>query len=234
MDDLRDRHVVITGGTGALGSAVVGLLLARGAKCHVPCWNQKELEHFPYRAHDDVTVVGGINLANEGDVAELYGALPELWASIQLAGGFEMSPLLETSLGELRRMFDLNTVTCFLCCREAVRTIRSRAQGRGGRIVNVAARPALVPTPGMTAYAISKSAVAALTLSLAEELRDDGIWVNAVVPSIMDTPANRKAMPDASHDEWPKVEEVAETIAYLASPLNRVTRGALVPVYGRS
>ena len=76
MDDLRDRHVVITGGTGALGSAVVGLLLARGAKCHVPCWNQKELEHFPYRAHDDVTVVGGINLANEGDVAELYGSLP--------------------------------------------------------------------------------------------------------------------------------------------------------------
>ena len=100
--------------------------------------------------------------------------------------------------------------------------------------MNVSAKPALVPTAGLCAYAMSKAAVAALTLSLAEELKDERIWVNAVVPSTMDTPANRAAMPDADHARWPKVEDVAETIAFLASPENKSTRGALVPVYGRS
>ena len=104
----------------------------------------------------------------------------------------------------------------------------------GGRLVNVAARPALVPTPGLSAYAASKAAVAAMTQSLAEELKREGIWVNAVVPSTMDTPANRAAMPSADFAAWPSVDDVAETIAFLASPRNRSTRGALVPVYGRS
>jgi NAD(P)-dependent dehydrogenase (short-subunit alcohol dehydrogenase family) len=86
----------------------------------------------------------------------------------------------------------------------------------------------------LTAYTAAKAAVASMTLGLSEELAPDGIWVNAVVPSIMDTPANRKAMPNADFAAWPKVSEVAATIAFLASPQNAVTRGALVPVYGRS
>jgi NAD(P)-dependent dehydrogenase (short-subunit alcohol dehydrogenase family) len=86
----------------------------------------------------------------------------------------------------------------------------------------------------MTAYTIAKTGVAALTMALAEEVVKDGILVNAVAPSIMDTPANRKAMPTASFDAWPRVEEVAATILFLASPANSVTRGAIVPVYGKS
>ena len=86
----------------------------------------------------------------------------------------------------------------------------------------------------MTAYTASKAAVAALTLSLAEALSESSIWVNAIVPSIIDTPANRAAMPDADHSAWPKSDEIAETITFLASPQNSVTRGALVPVYGKS
>jgi NAD(P)-dependent dehydrogenase (short-subunit alcohol dehydrogenase family) len=124
----------------------------------------------------------------------------------------------------------MNATTCFLCCREAARTLR----GRDGRIVNVTAKPVLVPAAQMSAYAASKAAVAALTRSLAEELAGSRIWVNAVVPSIIDTAANRAAMPDADHDAWPKPDEIAETIAFLASPQNAVIRGALVPVYGRS
>jgi NAD(P)-dependent dehydrogenase (short-subunit alcohol dehydrogenase family) len=106
----------------------------------------------------------------------------------------------------------------------------------GGRIVSVAARAALEwrSGAGMVAYTASKAAVAALTAALAEEVAKDGILVNAVAPSIMDTPANRKSMPKANYDLWPKVEEVAATIMFLASPENRVTRGAVVPVYGRS
>jgi NAD(P)-dependent dehydrogenase (short-subunit alcohol dehydrogenase family) len=108
--------------------------------------------------------------------------------------------------------------------------------GAGGRIVNVAARPALEwrSGAGMTAYTASKAAVAAFTTALAEEVAKDGILVNAVAPSIMDTAANRDAMPKSDFALWPKVEEVAATILFLASPDNRVTRGAIVPVYGKS
>jgi NAD(P)-dependent dehydrogenase (short-subunit alcohol dehydrogenase family) len=106
--------------------------------------------------------------------------------------------------------------------------------GREGRIVNVAARPVLVPTAQIAAYSASKAAVAALTLSLAEELSASSIWVNAIVPSIIDTKANRSAMPDADHSAWPKPDQIAETVAFLASPQNSVIRGGLVPVYGKS
>jgi len=106
----------------------------------------------------------------------------------------------------------------------------------GGRIVNVAARPALEwrSGAGMAAYTASKAAVAALTVALSEEVAKDDILVNAVAPSILDTAANREAMPKANHAVWPKVEEVAQTILFLASPANRVTRGAVVPVYGKA
>ena len=143
-------------------------------------------------------------------------------------------PIAETSLADFRRMIETNAVTCFLCCREGVRRMRSTPGNPGGRIVNVAAKAALIPTGGLSAYSASKAAVANLTLGLAEELAAECIWVNAVLPSIMDTPANRLAMPDADFTKWPKVEDVAATIAFLASPQNTATRGALVPVYGQS
>jgi NAD(P)-dependent dehydrogenase (short-subunit alcohol dehydrogenase family) len=92
----------------------------------------------------------------------------------------------------------------------------------------------VIPTAGLSAYAASKAAVASLTLSLSEELAAERIWVNAVLPSIMDTPANRAAMPKADFAKWPTVGDVAATIAFLASPQNAVTRGALVPAYGQS
>jgi NAD(P)-dependent dehydrogenase (short-subunit alcohol dehydrogenase family) len=109
-------------------------------------------------------------------------------------------------------------------------------RGRGGRIVNVSAQAGIEPRRGhgMIAYTASKAAVAALTLALAEEVASEGIWVNAVVPSIMDTQANRKAMPKADFALWPNLDDVARTVAFLASPQNAVTRAALVPVYGRS
>ena len=106
----------------------------------------------------------------------------------------------------------------------------------GGRIVNVAARQALEPRTGakMSAYTAAKAGVAALSAALGEELAGEGILVNAVVPSIMDTPTNRRDMPKANFDAWPKVEEVAATILFLASPENKLTRSGLVPVFGKS
>jgi len=232
--DFRDRHVVVTGGTGALGSAVVGALLEAGATCHVPCTSEAKAQRFPHHAHPRVALVATGTLADEAAVARLYDATPNLWASIHLVGGFAMGPVAETDKAALMRQIDTNLVTCFLCCRAAVRAMaRTKA---GGRIVNVAARPALEwrAGAGMAAYAASKAAVAALTVALAEEVAKDDVLVNAVAPSIMDTPANRKAMPKADHALWPKLEEVAATILFLASPENKVTRGAIVPVYGRT
>jgi len=159
--------------------------------------------------------------------------VPKLWASIHLAGGFAAAGIVETDKAALMGQIDMNLVSCFLCCRAAAKAMRGAGSGR---IVNVAARPALEPRTGagMSAYAASKAAVAALTAALGEELAQDNILVNAIAPSILDTPANRQAMPKANYDLWPKVDEVAATIAFLASPENVVTRSAIVPVYGRS
>ena len=225
------RRVVVTGGTGFLGSAVVKSLLDRGAACVVTWRTEGELRHFDLAGRVQLHQV---DLASEEQVTRLYAGLGDLWASLHLAGGFAMSPVGQTSVDEFRRMFDVNAVTCFLCCREAVRAIRRGGAGGGGRIVNVAARPAVVPAGGMIAYSASKAAVASITQSLAEEVKAEGILVNAVLPSTMDTAANRKAMPNADFDKWPKVEQVAAAVAFLASPENALTSGALVPVYGRA
>jgi NAD(P)-dependent dehydrogenase (short-subunit alcohol dehydrogenase family) len=232
--DFSDRHVVVTGGTGALGTAVVRTLVEAGAVCHVPYVHDGEAQRFPLRQHERVTLLAVADLADEAAVTRLYDGVPKLWASIHLAGGFAMSPVAETGKAALMQQVDMNFVTCFLCCRAALYGF-ARAGG-GGRIVNVAARPALEwrSGAGMAAYTASKAAVAALTIALAEEVAKDGILVNAVAPSIMDTAANRAAMPKADFAAWPKVEEVAATIAFLASPENKVSRGGIVPVYGRS
>jgi NAD(P)-dependent dehydrogenase (short-subunit alcohol dehydrogenase family) len=232
--DYRDRHVVVTGGTGALGTAVVGALIEAGAVCHVPYINPAEADRFAWRSHSQVKLVADIELTQEVAVARLYDSVPKLWASIQIAGGFAMAPVAKTTKSDLMQQIDMNFVTAFLCCRASVNAM-TRA-GAGGRIVNVATRPALEwrAGAGMVAYTSSKAAVAALTVALAEEVVKDGILVNAIAPSTMDTPANRQAMPKADHAAWAKVEEVAATILFLASPENRVTRGAVVPVYGRT
>jgi NAD(P)-dependent dehydrogenase (short-subunit alcohol dehydrogenase family) len=232
--DYRDRHVVVTGGTGALGTAVVGALIEAGAVCHVPYVNSAEADRFTWRNHSKVKLVAAIELTQEAAVARLYDGVPQLWASIQIAGGFAMAPVAKTTKSDLMQQIDMNFVTAFLCCRASVNAmIRT---GAGGRIVNVASRPALEwrAGAGMVAYTAGKAAVAAMTVALAEEVVKEGILVNAIAPSTMDTSANRQAMPKADHAAWPKVEEVAATILFLASPDNRVTRGAVVSVYGKA
>ncbi len=207
---MNGKQVVVTGGKGALGSAVVELLRARGATIHL-------------------LDVPQVDATDEKQVSEFYAGVPGLWASVNLIGGFAMAPLAATTLADFEKQWRLNTVTCFLACREAARRMKG-----GGRIVNVAARPVLQPAGGMIAYVAAKAGVAAITQALGAELVGDGILVNAVVPAIIDTPANRAAMPAADHPSWPKPAQIAETIAFLASPANTLTTGTLVPVYGRA
>lgn len=214
MSSPSAAHIVVTGGQGGLGGAVVARLRASGAIVHVP----------------DRTA---LDVGSDASVRAFYGALPSLWASVHLVGGFSMAPLLDTDVSSLRAQWELNTVSAFLCTREAARRMQPPA-GSGGRIVNVAARPALVATAGVSAYAASKAAVVSLTQTAALELKPFGILVNAVAPSTIDTPKNRADMPDAEFTRWPKPEEIAETVAWLVSPANTLVSGAVVPVYGRA
>jgi NAD(P)-dependent dehydrogenase (short-subunit alcohol dehydrogenase family) len=231
-EEFKNKHIVVTGGTGALGTAVVQALVDRGAVCHVTCYSASELDTYALNNHPNVHITPGMDLTKEELVVEFFESLPSLWGSAHIAGGFAMAPLTETSLSDFQRMLAMNATTCFLSCREAVRAMR-KSEGQG-RIVNVAARPALVPTAGMVSYAASKAAVASMTQSLGEELASESIFVNAVVPSVMDTPANRGAMPDADHSHWPSVNDVAQTMVFLLSPTNTSTRGGLIPVYGKA
>lgn len=209
--DLAQKHVVVTGGAGGLGGAVVARFRDAGAIVHVP-------------------VEGEIDLTDEAQVVAYYAKLPAApWASVHLVGGFLWKPLAETTRADLTRQLELNVTTVFLCAREAAK----RMGDAGGRIVNVSARTGLSPAKGMVAYAAAKAAVAALTKGLADELADQKILVNAIAPSIIDTPANRKSMPDADFTRWPKPAELAEAIYYLASPSNTVTSGEILTVYGR-
>lgn len=231
--DYQDRHVVVTGGTGALGTAVVANLLAAGAICHVPYRSDEEAQHFVHREHPKVALARLGNLADEPAVSAFYDGLTSLWASVHIAGGFAFAPIADSNKALLSAQLESNLICAYLCSRSAVAAFR-RA-GVGGRIVNVAARQALEPRLGasLTAYAAAKAGLAAFSIALAEEVAHEGILVNAIAPSIMDTAANRKSMPKADFNAWPKVEEVAATIAFLASSRNTVTRGAVVPVYGK-
>ncbi len=212
---LHGRHVCVTGGTGALGGGVVEVLRARGATIHVP-----------------PAPPAGPALDQEDAAVAYFASLPPLWALVHLVGGFAMGGIAETSFATFEQQWRINTATCFLACREAVKSIR-RAGG-GGRIVNVAARPVLAPVANMVAYTSAKAGVAAITQALAAEVLGEGILVNAVVPSIIDTPANRAAMPAADHATWPTPAELAAAVAFLVTPENALTSGVLVPVYGRA
>ena len=214
---LAGRQIVVTGGGGALGAAVVEALSAAGATCHAPSRDE-------------------LDLTDEAAVTAYYARLPSVWASVQVAGGYAGAPFVDTSLADLRRQIDMNLTTCFLCCREAVKSMTrassSGASAGGGRIINVGSRAALIPAGGSIAYTLSKAAVVALTQCLADEVKGSRILVNAVIPSTIDTPANRAAMPNARHDRWPRPAEIASAITWLASPDNQLVSGALMPVYG--
>jgi NAD(P)-dependent dehydrogenase (short-subunit alcohol dehydrogenase family) len=226
-------HVVVTGGTGGLGAGVVDALLARGATVHLPMHEPSLPAHAAaWRDNPSVLPAPNISLDHEASVVAFYASLPELWASIHLVGGYAMAKLADTSLADFEKQWRLNTVTCFLACREAVKVMRK--SGRGGRIVNVAARPVVQPVGGMVAYVTAKAGVASITQTLAAELLAENILVNAVIPSTIDTPANRASMPQADHTKWPTPAQLAETIVFLASEQNAVTSGTLVPVFGRA
>src|SRR5688500_1018233 len=155
---LSERQVVITGGDGALGQAVVEAFRAAGAVCHLPILGPVVTPPAP-----GVLLTGKVNLTDEGAVSAYFAALPPLWASVHLAGGFQAKPIAETTRAGLDKQIELNLVTAFLCCREAVKALRASG---GVRIVNVAARVVEGRAGGAIAYSVPEAGVAALTRAL--------------------------------------------------------------------
>src|SRR2546423_5882972 len=183
----HDANVAVTGGPGALGPAVVGALRAAGAVCHVTNMVAADLEHYPHRNDPGVHITRGLDLADEAAVRRFYASLPPLWGSIHLAGGFAMSPVAETSAVAFADPFQMNALSSFLCSAAAIPAIPRRngpgpGGAKGGRIVNIAARPGLEPRlgSGMVAYATAKAAVAAMTHALGQETSGGGSWIDTV------------------------------------------------------
>jgi len=232
MRTLRDCHVVITGGTGALGAAVAQALVEAGAHCHVPAIETSvPADRFP---KDGVSVTTHIDLSDETAVDGFYAKLPPLHAVVNIAGGFAWAPIADSPAKVMQQQMSMNFASCAMSCRAAVANFRKA--GKGGHIVNISARPALNPRQGanMTAYTASKAAVAAFTVALAEELKGESISVIALAPSTIDTPTNRNDMPKADHASWVRPAAIADLIVAQLSLSAPINSGALIPVYGKA
>ena len=229
------RVAIVTGGSGALGQSIALRFLKDGGTVAVPLIVPEEWKSLQGRV--DKGQAGRLHGANVdlvhdeagfgAFVADVLARYKGLDVLVNTVGGFAGGDLASTSLAEWRRMIDLNLTSAVIACRAVLPAMRA---ARRGRIVNVSSRAVVPPAGGFIAYTVGKSAVIALTQALAQEERAHGIGVNAVLPSTMDTPANRHAMPDADHSEWVSTDAVADAIAYLASDGAGAVSGACVSV----
>ncbi len=232
------RLVLVAGGTGGLGRAVSLAFLEEGAKVVVTYREQKELDALKSEAGPNGPSIEGhaVDVTDETAVRQLldrvlaeHGRLDALVNTVGgYAGGVNLWEL-ETKVFD--RMLALNLRSGYALSRAAIRAMLKQKQGA---IVNVAAKAALDHGAGAAAYAASKAAALALMDSLAAEVKGSGVRVNSILPSIIDTEANRKAMPDADFEKWPKPQEIARVVLFLCSDDAKVIHGAAVPVYGNS
>lgn len=229
---MSGRSVLVTGGTGALGRAVVEAFLAAGDRVVVP-WIVPAEADAARAAWREALAAGRAELV-EADVAEDAGAARAVAAAgpvevlVNGVGGFAGgTPVDATPLEVWDRMYRMNLRTAVACARAALPGMRSRQRGV---IVNVASQAAFAQPAGLAAYSASKAAVAVLTRTLQAEVARDGVRVAAIVPSTIDTPANRAAMPGADFSSWTPPAKIADVILWLASDAASTVRGALVPV----
>jgi NAD(P)-dependent dehydrogenase (short-subunit alcohol dehydrogenase family) len=228
--NLSGKVLVVTGALGTLGQAVTACLTAHGARLAL-------LAHrdAPEIMHSDAALMyTGIDLsqkdATRGICERVFKDMGRIDGLVNLAGGFHWDKLEGSSLESWESMFRMNLMTAVVACEAAVPYL---LQAKRGAIVNIGAMGAIKATCGMGAYAASKAGISKLTEALADEVKDRGITVNAVLPSILDTPGNRASMPDADFSRWVSPMAVAEAIAFLVSDQARDITGVSLPVAGR-
>jgi NAD(P)-dependent dehydrogenase (short-subunit alcohol dehydrogenase family) len=228
------RLGVVTGAAGVLGRAVVAELAGRGDRIVAVGRSADDVRDLA-ETHGASVEVEGADLANADEVEALWRRLDDRGEHVaflaNLVGGFRGGKLVDTSPEDYRHLLSLNLDTAWWSCREAARRMR---EAGGGAIVNVSARPGLEGGAGSAAYAIAKAGVLRLTQVLALELKDAGVRVNAVVPSLIDTPDNRKDLPAERMAKAVAPEAIARVVAFLCGDEAGPTTGAAVPVYGRS
>ena len=226
---LKDQVILVTGGFGALGRAVCAACLTQGAR--VVALDRADQNSAP--AEDQRLDLGGVDLTDSAQTERAVGAALAKFSRIDglvnVAGGFVWQTVADADPQQWQSMYAINLNTAVVTSR----AVLPHMQEGSGRIVNIGAYAALRAQAGMGPYTAAKSAVMRFTESLAEELKDRAINVNAVLPSIIDTAQNRADMPDADHARWVSPEALAEVIVFLLGPGARAITGALIPVTGR-
>src|ERR687887_721888 len=229
----RYPSVLVTGGTGALGVAVLAELLQSGYPVTATWVVERERERveqdFPDNEHLSLVEA---DVMDEQAVLDVVEGVDQLGAVVNLVGGYSApGKVHESSVDDFEQMLRLNLRPAFLLARAAMPRLVSAG---GGAFVCVSARPALRPFGGAAGYIASKAAVLALVQALDAEYRNDGVRCNAILPSVIDTPANRAAQPGADYSKWVPPQQIAKVVCFLVSDDSAPTSGAAIPVYGRA
>ena len=221
---LEGKVVLMTGGSGGLGQTVLPAFVSAGAR--VIAGDRQPLSRPP----PEVTPIKA-DVTDEGDVRRLVNEAirtsGRIDALVNLVGGFAQGRIVETDLSAWQRMLTMNLTSAFLLSKAVLPHMLER---RMGRILHVAARAAVEPFPGAAAYIVSKSGLVALIRTLSMELRESGVTVNGILPNTIDTPGNRKAIPNADPSKWVRPEVIARTLVFLASDDAFQINGALIPI----
>jgi NAD(P)-dependent dehydrogenase (short-subunit alcohol dehydrogenase family) len=229
---MKNRHLFLSGGTGGLGSSVARQALQKGALVTIPYRKLADVERLQKSLKiKDPKILRFVpaDLTEEEQVAKVFKSIDPPDIVIHLVGGFAMGETDKFAFADWQRMLDLNLTSTFLVCKYALQKMKINNYGR---IVTVSARAALQPAGRMAAYCAAKAGVIALTRSIAEETKGSGITANCILPSIIDTPANRQTMGEQNSQKWVKPQSLATVICFLASEGAADIRGAVLPVYG--
>jgi len=226
------ERAMVLGGSGALGTAVCRALLTAGYETHATAGSQRSGDALRNDANLGGLRVHVADLTQDADTDELFKGVGPLAALVSTIGGFTMGPIAELTGEAIDAMVTLNIKTTLLGLKAAHPHLK--ASQNGATVALVGAKSALTGGAGVALYSATKAAVVNIALSAADEWKADGISVNAVLPSIFDTPANRQAMPAANFSLWPKPEEIADVAAFLVSKKGRIVSGGVIPVYGSS
>jgi len=237
MNTLKNKIAIVTGGTGALGKAITIAFLEEGAKVvctYIVDKEKKECLSLTNK-HKDKIVFIKVDVTKKKDVFNMITNTTRKFKRVDIlvnvVGGFAFSYIKDTDEKTWDLMMSLNLKSAFICSKYVLPRM---IEQNYGKIINISSRPALKGSAGVGAYSASKAGVLNLTETIADETKDYEINVNAVLPSTIDTPANRRDMPEADFSKWVKPEEIARVIVFLSSDDSKPISGAGIPVYGKA